>query len=242
MERIDISSLAKIKLTQRDIIASLILLIFIVMAVILLVGGNERTDRLDIPIDLIKSEIAAKRSINKENLRSELKGIKYEKKLAKEAAERKKRLEEQRRLEQERIAENQIKRAKSLGYVPYSSAGASKIEKSKKYKKIQGSFKWNGSVINKSNGTVTGPSGKETYYNLPMGGVISIMRGMGNKDKYWVRSDGCKMLGYYIMVAANLKRHPKGSIVKCSRGYAIVCDTGSFAYSNPDQLDIAVSW
>ena len=242
MIKIDHSSLPTIKLTQRDIIASLILLIFIVMAVILLVGGNERTGKLDIPIDLIKSEIAAKRSINKENLRSELKGIKYEKKLAIEAAEKKKRLEEQRRLEQERIAENQIKRARSLGYVPYSQTDASKIENSKKYKKIQGSFKWNGSVINKSNGTVTGPSGKETYYNLPMGGVISIMRGMGNKDKYWVRSDGCKMLGYYIMVAANLKRHPKGSIVKCSRGYAIVCDTGSFAYSNPDQLDIAVSW
>ena len=75
-----------------------------------------------------------------------------------------------------------------------------------------------------------------------MGGVISIMRGLGNKDKYWVRSDGCKMLGYYIMVAANLRRHPKGSIVKCSRGYAIVCDTGTFASSDPNQLDIAVNW
>ena len=248
MMNLDISSLPKIKFTQRDIIASLTLLILIVIVVILLVGGSARVNKLEIPIDLIKAEIAAKEDISKEKLHSELKGIKYERKMAKEEAERKKRLEEkkrrerQQRLEQERIAEDSIKRAKSLAYVPSSSAGASKMENSKKYKKIQGSFKWNGPVINSSNGTVTGPSGKETYYNLPMGGVVSIMRGMGNKDKYWVRSDGCKMLGYYIMVAANLKRHPKGSIVKCSRGYAIVCDTGTFAHSNPDQLDIAVDW
>ena len=137
---------------------------------------------------------------------------------------------------------NSIKRVKSLAYTPSPTASVSKIEKSKAYKKIQGKFKWNGPVINSSNGTVTGPNGKETYYNLPMGGVISIMRGLGNKDKYWVRSDGCKMLGYYIMVAANLRRHPKGSIVKCSRGYAIVCDTGTFASSDPNQLDIAVNW
>ena len=44
------------------------------------------------------------------------------------------------------------------------------------------------------------------------------------------------------MVAANLRRHAKGSIVKCSRGYAIVCDTGTFASSDPNQLDIAVNW
>ncbi len=101
---------------------------------------------------------------------------------------------------------------------------------------------WNGSVLTPSKGVNYGPSGKETYYNLPMSGVVSIMRSMGNNDPYWVRDDGCKMLGNYIIVAANLKIHPRGSLIETSLGTAIVCDTGGFAASNPNQLDIAVSW
>lgn len=102
--------------------------------------------------------------------------------------------------------------------------------------------RWKGPVLSRSAGTVIGPSGKETYYNLNMAGVVNIMRRMGNEDEYWVREDGCKMLGDYIMVAANLNVHPRGSIVETSLGEAIVCDTGGFAARNPHQLDIAVSW
>ena len=87
-----------------------------------------------------------------------------------------------------------------------------------------------------------GPSGKETYYNLNMSGVVSIMRRMGNTDEYWVRDDGCKMLGDYIMCAANLRVHPRGTLVECSLGTCIVCDTGGFASRNSHQLDIAVTW
>lgn len=104
---------------------------------------------------------------------------------------------------------------------------------------------WSGAVLSPSAGVVYGPSGKETYYNLDMSGVISIMRGMGfdaASYPYWVRSDGVKMLGQYCIVAANLDVHPRGSLVECSLGTAIVCDTGGFAYSNPNQLDIAVAW
>ena len=75
-----------------------------------------------------------------------------------------------------------------------------------------------------------------------MDGVVSIMRGIGNDDEYWVRDDGCKMLGDYIMVAADLSIRPRGSLVDTSLGKGIVCDTGSFTNSNPYQLDIAVSW
>ena len=103
-------------------------------------------------------------------------------------------------------------------------------------------YSWNGPVLNTMSGTVMGPSGKETYYNLDMSGVVSIMRGMGNQDPYWVRDDGCKMLGDYIMCAAHLGIHPRGSLVPCSLGMAIVCDTGGFADWNPYQLDIAVTW
>lgn len=102
--------------------------------------------------------------------------------------------------------------------------------------------KWNGPVLTPSSGTVMGPNGKETYYNLDMSGVISTMRNMGNNDKYWIRQDGVKMLGDYVMVAANLNIHPRGSIISCSLGPAIVCDTGGFASGNPNQLDIAVNW
>lgn len=86
---------------------------------------------------------------------------------------------------------------------------------------------------------------KETYYNLNMSGVVEIMRNKGFSSKkypYWVRADGVKMLGPYIMIAANLNRVSRGKIVQTSLGTAIVADTGSFVRTNPDQYDIAVSW
>lgn len=101
---------------------------------------------------------------------------------------------------------------------------------------------WDGPVLSRGRGSVMGPSGKETYYNLNMSGVVSIMRRMGNTDEYWVRDDGCKMLGDYIMCAANLRVHPRGTLVECSLGTCIVCDTGGFASRNSHQLDIAVTW
>ena len=108
--------------------------------------------------------------------------------------------------------------------------------------KEQESTTWDGPVLTAAAGVVMGPSGKETYYNLDMSGVVAIMRGMGNNDEYWVREDGCKMLGDYIMCAANLDVRPRGSLVESSLGTCIVCDTGGFAYDNPTQLDIATTW
>lgn len=99
--------------------------------------------------------------------------------------------------------------------------------------------------LNAFHGVCNGPSGKETYYNLPMEGVIKIMRKNGYDEQtypYWVREDGVKMFGNYIMAAANLSTRPKGTIIECSLGTAIVVDTGTFAYTNPTQLDIAVIW
>ena len=101
---------------------------------------------------------------------------------------------------------------------------------------------YNGAVLTSQLGTIQGPSGKETFYNLPMGGVINIMRSIGNEDGYWVREDGVKMLGDYVMVAANLETHPRGSLVETSLGTGIVCDTGGFAYADPYQIDVATAW
>lgn len=96
-----------------------------------------------------------------------------------------------------------------------------------------------------SSGVYYGPSGKETYYNLDMSGVVSMMRNRGYDEAtypYWVRDDGVKMFGDYVMVAASLDIRPRGSLIETSLGMAIVCDTGGFAYSNPTQIDVAVNW
>ena len=99
--------------------------------------------------------------------------------------------------------------------------------------------------ITVQSGVFNGPSGRETFYNLPMKGVISHMRKLGydaEEFPYWVRDDGCKMLGPYIMVAANLKTRPYGTILETSMGTAIVCDTGTFVKKYPNGVDIAVNW
>lgn len=104
---------------------------------------------------------------------------------------------------------------------------------------------WSGPVLSKSRGSITGPTGRETYYNLNMDVIVRIMRRMGFSEEeypYWVRNDGCKMLGPYIMCAANFNMFPRGTSVECSLGTCLVCDTGGFAADNPTQLDIAVVW
>ena len=104
---------------------------------------------------------------------------------------------------------------------------------------------WTGAVLTKSKGVIIGPSGKETYYNLDMSKIVSAMRSLGFSEAdypYWVRADGVKMLGDYVMIAANYSIRPKGTIIESSLGYAIVCDTGSFVNNNPTQIDIAVTW
>ena len=103
---------------------------------------------------------------------------------------------------------------------------------------------WRGPVLTARAGTVMGPSGKETYYNLPMQGVVRIMRNMGFSESeysYCVRDDGVKMFGSYVMCACNLSVHPRGSLVETSLGTGICVDTGGFAKHNPYQIDIATN-
>lgn len=99
--------------------------------------------------------------------------------------------------------------------------------------------------LTKRGGVGYGPSGKETYYNLKMDGVVRIMRKAGYTEQeypYNVREDGVKCLGPYIMVAANLEKHQRGSLVETTLGTGIVCDTGEAMIENPDIIDIAVNW
>ncbi len=104
---------------------------------------------------------------------------------------------------------------------------------------------WSGRRLSSGAGTISGPSGKETYYNLNMSVCVNVMRRMGFSEEeypYEVRSDGVKTLGGLVMVAANLGLRPRGSLIETSVGPGIVVDTGGFAKRNPKQLDICVAW
>lgn len=102
---------------------------------------------------------------------------------------------------------------------------------------------WDGKVLNNSNGKVEGPSGIETYYNLPMSGCVRLMNNLGYYGTVWTRSDGAKMWDGYVMVAADLSIHPKGSLVETTLGTGIVVDTGDFVHNGSGvSLDIATAW
>lgn len=99
--------------------------------------------------------------------------------------------------------------------------------------------------ITKERGGCMGASGRETYYNLNMSKCVSFMRELGYSEEeypYWIRDDGAKMLGLYVMCAANWKIRPKGTIIPTSLGDAIVVDTGEFVADFPYGVDLAVDW
>lgn len=129
------------------------------------------------------------------------------------------------------------------GYVSYKYLSDTEVEVKETWSEEDTyNSSWSGEVLNRSNGIVRGPIGKESYYNLRMNRVVQIMKDKGYDYEYWVRSDGVKMFGPYVMVAADLSVYPKGSLVECSLGTGIVCDTGDFVYSTDRALDIAVAW
>ena len=106
---------------------------------------------------------------------------------------------------------------------------------------------WTGSKLTYYGGVNWGPTGKETWYNQNLSNIIARMRRLGYTAEdypYWIRDDGCKMLGNFIIAAANFDHYPIGSIVESSLGWCIVADTGGFANTSAGWtwLDIAVNW
>ena len=85
---------------------------------------------------------------------------------------------------------------------------------------------------------------KETYYDLNMSGVMVIAaRECGVEPYYTVREDGVKVDAEgYVLVAAELSRYPRCTVVETSLGPGRVYDTGSFALTNPEQFDLATDW
>lgn len=99
-------------------------------------------------------------------------------------------------------------------------------------------------ILNPDNGTIEGPSGKETYYNLPMNYIVGRLKRLGYKGDYWIRDDGMKMYGDKIIVAANWDVHPFGSTVQTSRGMGLIADMcgSSYTSGNPYWIDLAANW
>lgn len=91
-----------------------------------------------------------------------------------------------------------------------------------------------GGVLTPSSGVNWFNGRKETYYNLNMSGVIANAKNMGIQGDYWVRGDGVKMYGNYVIVAAQMG---KGTIIETSLGAGIVLD-----YCPAGTIDLAVSW
>lgn len=80
---------------------------------------------------------------------------------------------------------------------------------------------------------------RETYYDLPM----NVVAGNCGNSGYTVRADGVKVdSGGYILIAANLGRYPRCSIVETSDGLGKVYDTGGFVSTYPDGFDLATDW
>lgn len=141
---------------------------------------------------------------------------------------------------------NAAKKKKAAGAaknVPSSAAPGAHAGKRSPHFPLITNPRYRGAVLTRRKGCIEGPSGRETHYNFNMAQKVRDMKRYGYAaTDYWVRADGCKMLGKYIMVAANYRTHPRGSLVATSLGPGIVCDTGGFARRNPQMIDIATTW
>lgn len=94
-------------------------------------------------------------------------------------------------------------------------------------------------ILTASLGRIQSGDHIETWYDLPMKRVVQNAQAAGIPAEYWVRDDGAKMFGPWVIVAA----HPsvtKYSIVQTSLGEGIVLDRHTTG--EPELLDIATDW
>jgi len=95
-------------------------------------------------------------------------------------------------------------------------------------------------VLTAKLGTIQYDGHKETWYNLNMKKVVARTdKAIGMSDLYWIRDDGVKMYGDWVIVAA----HPsvtRYSFVETSLGTGIVLDRHTAG--DPNLYDIATDW
>ena len=89
-------------------------------------------------------------------------------------------------------------------------------------------------------GTVQFEGHKETWYNLPMKRVVARSdSATGLSNMYWIREDGVKMYGPWVICAA----HPskiRYSRIQTSLGEGIILDTHTA--KDTELIDIATTW
>ena len=105
-------------------------------------------------------------------------------------------------------------------------------------------YKANASVLTKKGGVNYYNGQKETYYNLPMDKIFAKAdANFGKHHKKYVREDGVWMYGPYVVLAVPFDVYPYGTCeIPTSLGPGIALDTGAFALTNKDQVDVAVTW
>lgn len=99
-------------------------------------------------------------------------------------------------------------------------------------------------TLNKRDGVNYYKGQKETYYNLDLTRIYDKAdRNFGRHHKKWIRSDGVKMYGPYVVLAVPFDVYPYGTTdIETSLGLGIALDTGAFAETNKNQIDVAVDW
>lgn len=98
-------------------------------------------------------------------------------------------------------------------------------------------------TLNKRDGVNYRPDGiKETYYNLNMSRIIKKAKSKGIEGEYWIRDDGVKMYGDKVICAVPFDTWDYGTCLTTSLGIGIALDTGAFAQTNKNQIDVAVDW
>lgn len=94
-------------------------------------------------------------------------------------------------------------------------------------------------VLTASLGKVTYNGHTETWYDLNMSKVVQRAQNMGIPCDYWVRDDGVKMFGPWVICAG----HPskiRYTFVQTSLGDGIILDTHEM--DDTELIDIATTW
>lgn len=79
----------------------------------------------------------------------------------------------------------------------------------------------------------------ESWYDLPMEKVVQQAQSMGIPAEFWIREDGVKMFGPWVIVASHPSK-TRYSRVQTSLGEGIILDRHTC--SNPELIDIATDW
>lgn len=94
-------------------------------------------------------------------------------------------------------------------------------------------------ILTAALGRITYGNHTESWYDLPMNRVVTNAQEAGIPCEYWVRDDGVKMFGEWVIVASH-PSVPRYSLVETSLGTGIILDRHSV--DNVNLYDIATVW